>query len=66
LSKKSFPVPERAASAIIKRRTSRSVQKLERRDLRTASRPLDDARWLVSRYTALQCSHHFSLFSCCS
>src|SRR5216683_5601169 len=32
----------------------------------SASRLLDDARWLVSRYTALQCSHRFSLFSCCS
>src|SRR5450756_1703782 len=31
-----------------------------------ASRPLDDARWLVSRYTSLQCPHRFSLFSCCS
>src|ERR1022692_5323168 len=34
----------------------RSVQKFKRRDLRSANRPLDDARWLVSRYTALQCS----------
>jgi hypothetical protein len=31
-----------------------------------ASRLLDDARWLVSRYTALQCPHRFHLFSCCS
>jgi hypothetical protein len=30
-----------------------------------ASRLLDNARWLVCRYTALQCPR-FSLFSCCS
>jgi len=31
-----------------------------------ASRLLDDPRRLVSPYTALQCPHRFSLFSCCS
>jgi hypothetical protein len=31
-----------------------------------ASRLLDDARLLISRYTAPQCPHRFSLFSCCS
>jgi hypothetical protein len=31
-----------------------------------ASRLLDDPPRLVSPYTALQCPHRFSLFSCCS
>jgi hypothetical protein len=35
-------------------RQRRSVQKLERRDLRPANRPLDDARWWVSVIEYLQ------------